>query len=197
MRVRALTKSIWERFLDDRMENLLFNILEDFNNRQLDSIWLAARFSFLQILFGETDRAFIGARTVNVGGIGSILHQISDDLDEQLLLHLDHVGILLASKVHQYGATMRELVDIRPMLQKDVCHPQRERLVLIIILVLVESTEAIDQWGLLHTVLLVHIRTLLGQHADYFIVSSHACGRQGCILRVFGRQIHVEARIML
>ena len=66
MRVRALTKSIWERFLDDRMENLLFNILEDFNNRQLDSIWLAARFSLLQILFGETDRAFIGAWTVNI-----------------------------------------------------------------------------------------------------------------------------------
>jgi hypothetical protein len=56
------------------MENLLLRLLKDLENRQLNSVGLTARFGLIQILLSKIDRALLGPWTVNVGGIGAILH---------------------------------------------------------------------------------------------------------------------------
>lgn len=68
------------------------------------------------------------------------------DFDEQNLLNRFHVGVLLATEIHQNSPAIAININVSAVTEQHLGHFEGEGLVLEVVAVFVEAREAVSEW---------------------------------------------------
>ena len=88
------------------------------------------------------------------------------------------------------------VVDVCTVLEKDLCYAQTNVLVLIDIGGLSHAREAIEEWCVTHTILMISVSPVLYQQLHDFQVASHASSTQWSVFMVLCYYVDIDEWVL-